>query len=849
MNTRTTLVSMLVAAFALLYIVQQPELRAQMHAKVIKADSLWTAPWNLTGKGFTVGMFEVGGYAEASHQQFTAKRVLLPPLRPHGGTAKHATNVASMLVASGKHGRSQYKGIIHEGKLKSYYVAPDSIEAHMFRRLFALENWSVSNHSYGRNPGWRWQASPATWVWDARPLSASHPDPFGAYMDESRVFDSVTHAANYVLPVVAAGNDKWDGPEVGDTVVVRTDALGWHSKVITALDYRLNGGLRGYDCLSAQASAKNVLTVGALSRADTLVSFSSTGPTNDGRIKPDVVALGDRVLAAGEKDVVNGYTITSGTSFAAPAAAGVAVQLQQLFRRYFAVDPLPSTIKAVIIHTARDIGNVGPDYRHGYGVVDALKAARQLETANNDGAFAVNEFRLKQNINQHFYIKAISANVPIVVTIAWSDPPATVTEGGAVLNLPYSTSTTPKLVHDLDVWIDWKENNLTYFTKPWILDPTRPHLPATRGTNTRDNVEQVVITNPVPGRIYRVNIVTNLPLTTPDQLFSRCISGATLHLPAPESVKAATTPSVDSKGDEAQAFNVNVSWERVPEAANYTLRLRKSGTNAWTTYSNISVNTKLVQGLDLGSYEFQVRAHRGKTVSTWRTISKTFSITPVTPKNLASLNITPTSVRLSWTGDANASSYRVFFSELDANNNLKGNGWPTFNTAATFLVRANLRQDAKYAWSVQSVYSADIKSESANTVAFWTTTNCESYEPNNAIAQAANIETNRNITSRSCTADVSDWYSFVVPGSQRNIKVTLYQQPVPIRLALYRIANGNATLVVESPDNNNGTNTKSLVANGLQAGETYYVRLHNAAGPYSNGQTYSFRVNSRASAW
>jgi len=849
MNTRTTLGSMLVAAIALLFIVQQPELHAQMHARVIKADSLWSAPWILTGKGYTVGMFEVGGYAEASHQQFTTKRVILPPLRPVGGTAKHATNVASMLVASGKHSRTQYKGIIHEGQLKSYYVAPDSIEAHMFKRLFALENWSVSNHSYGRNQGWRWHDSLGMWQWGARPLSASHPDPFGAYMDESRVFDSVTHAANYVLPVVAAGNDKWDGPNIGDSVLFRTDALGWHFKVITASDYRLNGGLRGYDCLSAQASAKNVLTVGALSRADTLASFSNTGPTNDGRIKPDVVALGDRVLAAGESGVTNGYTITSGTSFAAPAAAGVAVQLQQLFRRYFGVDPLPSTIKALIIHTARDIGNTGPDYRHGWGVIDALKAARQLETANNDSVFSVNEFRLKQNNNQHFYIKAVNANTPIVVTIAWSDPAATVTEGGAVLNTTYSTTTTPKLVHDIDLFVDWKENNLSYFSKPWVLDPTRPHLPATRGTNTRDNVEQVVIANPVPGRIYRVNIVTNLPLTTPDQLFSRCISGATLHLPAPESVKAATTPSVDNKGDETQAFNVNVSWERVPEAVTYTLRYRRSGANTWTTLLNIPSNTRLVEGLDIGSYQFQVRAHRAKTVSTWKTTSKTFSVTPVTPKNLASSNITPTSARLSWVGDANASSYRVFFSELDANNNLEGNGWLTFNTAATFLVRANLKQDAKYAWSVQSVYSADIKSESANTVAFWTSTNCESYEPNNAIAQAASIEVNRNITSRSCTDDVSDWYSFVVPGSQRNVKVTLYQQPVPIKLALYRIVNGNATLVVDSPDNNNGTSTKSLVANGLLAGETYYVRLHNQSGPYANGQTYSFRVNTKATAW
>lgn len=843
----TPQILLVVIATSCLCLVQP--LSAQKHAKVVKSDSLWPAPWSLTGKGMTVGMFEVGGYAEASHSQFSSKRVILPKLRPHGGTAQHATNVASMLVASGKNGRTAYKGIIHEGRLQSYYVAPDSNEAHMFRRLFAVERWSVSNHSYGHRPGWLWNKDSESWTLQTNPFTPTHKDPFGAYLDNSRIFDSVTYAANYVLPVVAAGNEKWRGPAVGDSAWVSFANGPWQRVQVRASDYWTNGGLNGYDCLASGPCAKNVLTVGALSQHDTLASFSGTGPTNDGRIKPDVVALGQDVLAAGLNGANNGYTVTSGTSFAAPTVAGVAVQLQQLFKRYFTVDPLPSTIKAVITHTARDIGNPGPDYRHGWGVVDALKAARQLELANNDGAFAVNEFRLKQNINQHFYVKAVDANTPIVVTVAWSDPAAKVTEGGAIVDLIYSTSTTPKLVHDLDVWIDWKENNLTYFTKPWILDPTKPHLPATRGTNTRDNVEQVVITNPVPGRIYRVNIVTNTLLTTPEQLYSRCVSGATLYLPTPESVSVATTPTVEGKGDETQAFNVNVSWPRVPEAAHYTLRVRRSGTNTWTTYDNIQANTRLVNGLDLGSYQFQVRAHRGKTVSAWKTISKTFSITPTTPTNLAATNITPTGVRLSWNGDANASSYRVFFTELDANDKLKGSGWITFNTTSQFLTRANLKQDTKYAWSVQSVYSDDIKSESANTVAFWTTTNCQAYEPNNAIAQAAAIETNRTVTARSCDGDVSDWHSFVVPAQQRNVRVVLYQQPVPVKLALYRLVNGNATLVSESPDNSNDAGFKALVANNLQSGETYYVRFYNQSGPYANGQTYSFRVNTRATAW
>lgn len=822
---------------------------AQTHATKIKADSLWAAPWSLTGKGATVGMFEAGGYAEVSHSQFASKRVALPKLRPHAGTDKHATNVASVLVASGKGGRGAYRGVIHEGKLQSYYAPLDSNQSHMFRRLFAIERWSVSNHSYGAVAGWYWDAPSMRWAFNGRPTSAAVPDPFGAYLDDARIYDSVTFAANYVLPVVAAGNDKWSGPNVGDSVWVRDTNHAWQRAVATAGMYLTNGGLRGYDCMPSDACAKNVLTVGGIDVVDTLRRTSNTGPTNDGRIKPDVVALAQNVHAAGQDGIANSYSSVNGTSFAAPAVAGVAVQLQQLFKRYFVVDALPSTIKAVLCHTARDLGNPGPDYRHGWGLVDALAAARLLETANNDGAFAVNEYRVTPGITQRFFVKAVNANTPIKITIAWSDPPASVTEGGPQAGVAYATSTTPKLIHDLDLSVHWSKNNVNNTARPWVLNPTQPHLPATRGINQRDNVEQVLLVNPDPSVVYEVRVTMNGAVTTPEQLFSRCVSGATLFLPAPDSVNVAATPSVDGKGDEPQAFSVNVSWQRVPEAATYTLRYRRSGTNAWTTHKGITTNSRLVAGLELGTYQFQVQAHRGSTTSAWKTVTRSFTVTPVVPSNLAVSNITPTGARLSWTGDSNASSYRVFMSELDANNQLKGNGWMTFNTSSTTLTRSGLRQDAKYAWSVQSVYSADIKSESASTQSFWTTTTCEAYEPNNAIAQAAAVEVNRTITARSCSNDVSDWYSVVVPAQQRNIRVVLYQQPVPVKLALYRMVNGNASLIAESADNDNGTGMKTLTANGLNAGETMYVRLFNTQGPYANGQTYSFRVNTKSTAW
>ncbi|MBK6419786.1 MAG: S8 family serine peptidase [Ignavibacteria bacterium] len=811
-----------------------------------RADLLWKEPFLATGKGRIVGVFEVGGFANIYHTEFVSKRVTMPINSDSAGFAEHATNVVSVICARGK--KPSAKGMAPESKVQSYYLDQIESEAKVFSKLFTTQKFSVSNHSYGIGYGWRTNST-GKWLWyGANPQQGV--DPFGAYLASSRTFDSVVYASNYVIPVVAAGNERGDVPKKDCTVTIQRPGFAnntyKYDPATSLAIYGPNGGVDGFDVLPPTATAKNVITVGSLKEDNVLSSFSSTGPTNDGRIKPDLVALGEDIVAAGSESNLNGYTTTQGTSFAAPAVAGVIAQLQQYFVRIHGVDMLPSTAKAVLIHTAIDQGPAGPDFKYGWGVIDAESAGYQIKNGFDDGGFSLNEFRLVQNVNQHFYVKAKRADRKLRITIAWSDPPATVTEGGAV-EAAYKTDTMPKLVNDVDMWIDVKANgNVTELHRPWILNFKNPKALATRGRNFRDNVEQVVIDNPVVGKIYRVNVVTNGPLVGGEQLFSRCISNADLYLPPPENITATSSLMHTKEADQPQAFSVNISWQRVPEAAVYKLRYRKVGTALWIIKDDLKTNSTIINGIELATYEIQVMARRGPYTSLYTTIKKTFTVTPKVPTQCVAGKITPTSVTFSWVGDPNAQAYRVIYIPVDGSNTSKQENWSIANAVGTSVKVNGLASDGRYAWAVQSVYADNIKSEYSATQFFTLGNDCNTYESNNAIDMAKPIDVDRVLNARACANDVSDWYSFVVTPDRKNIRVILYQQPIAMKMSLYKRVNGNATLILESPDNADGLKTKYLTKNALDPG-TYYLRVYKAdPGQSAEGAPYPFTVSTKS---
>ena len=155
--------------------------------------------------------------------------------------------------------------------------------------------------------------------------------------------------------------------------------------LVTAMgnEYNYQSGTKITGTLIAPADADSIVSVGAVSSDGTIAGFSSTGPTSDGRIKPEVVAQGVSVYVAGG---TGSYHSADGTSYATPLTAGVAALV-------FSAHPTwtPMQVRNVLMQTAKPLYNIAagmttrPNNFFGWGMVDALKAVQSTTADSNDG--------------------------------------------------------------------------------------------------------------------------------------------------------------------------------------------------------------------------------------------------------------------------------------------------------------------------------------------------------------------------------------------------------------------------------------------------------------------------------
>lgn len=140
------------------------------------------------------------------------------------------------------------------------------------------------------------------------------------------------------------------------------------------------------------ANLPEVITVGSVNRDDSVSSFSSKGPTNDGQMKPDITAVGETVLGAKVPytlDCDNGQALNftryyqeySGTSMATPEVTGVVALMLQ---SNAALKGNPAQVKAILINTARQPLGCPPEgnMAWGHGIVDAYAAVKMAESGN-----------------------------------------------------------------------------------------------------------------------------------------------------------------------------------------------------------------------------------------------------------------------------------------------------------------------------------------------------------------------------------------------------------------------------------------------------------------------------------
>ncbi|MCJ8210376.1 S8 family serine peptidase [Mucilaginibacter sp. RS28] len=452
-----------------------------------------------------------GGAVLANHQEFAGKTVTL---KNNVAADPHSTHVAGTMIAKGVYAPA--KGMAPGANtLLSYDFNNDVTEM-----TTAASGLLLSNHSYGEIAGWDYDDTNSRWQWYGLPGDTVDYN-FGFYDQQAQAWDKIAYTAPYYLIVESSGNSRaYSGPEVGQ------DYWGYKSRTDQTF---VDKGARpanissnnGYDIISDYANAKNILTVGAVNplpfgpsrRSDISIAFfSSWGPTDDGRIKPDICGMGVNVLSTGSTSTTS-YITLSGTSMAAPNVTGSLYLLQEYYSKLNSGAFMKSaTLKGLACATAFDAGNIGPDYIYGWGLLDMQKATQAI--TDNGTKSLIKENTLAQGQTQTFKVVA-SGNGPLISTICWTDPQGTPSADGVI------NDRNPKLVNDLDIRVSDGTNTLM----PWVLNPDKPGLAATNGDNIRDNIEQVYIEGAVPGKTYTIT-VTHKKTLSASQDYSLIVTGA-----------------------------------------------------------------------------------------------------------------------------------------------------------------------------------------------------------------------------------------------------------------------------------------------------------------------------------
>jgi hypothetical protein len=174
---------------------------------------------------------------------------------------------------------------------------------------------------------------------------------------------------------------------------------------------------------------------------------------------------------------------------AAPAVASGMALLVEHYRNVTplaAPDMLPSTLRALLIHTATDIGTPGPDFATGYGLID-------IPAALDNAAYAIESTVENGTTNVH-PVHVAPDSATFAVTLVWND-------------VPGDPAAAYQLVNNLDLDVIAPDGTLY---QPYVLNPAAPDQPAVPGVDALNVVEKVVVTDPVPGtwtvRVHGTNV-------------------------------------------------------------------------------------------------------------------------------------------------------------------------------------------------------------------------------------------------------------------------------------------------------------------------------------------------------
>ena len=563
---------------------------------------------NLIGKNVVVG---VGDNADIStHIDFNGKLISRHPF----GVDSHGTHTSGTTVGGGFL-NPMYHGMAPRAHIVSQWFSDVILNTPTYVTDY---NMVATNNSYYSSAA----GCTGNRVYD---ILSNYED------DQLRNYDEVLH-------VIAAGNDG------GST------CPGYPASFGTVKS--------GWQC------GKNVITVGSIVQSSyTIASYSSRGPLQDGRVKPEIVTSGSGTISTYPN---NTYGSNSGTSMAAPVVTGAIALIQERYRQLHAgANAKAALIKGLMCNTAEDLGNTGPDYTYGFGMLNARKAVEAME-ANQ---YYTSSMVTSQNNPYNITVPSGARRLKVLLT--WTDYPA-------------AANAAVALVNDLDLTVT-EPSSLVHL--PLILNPASVNSNAVEGVDHINNIEQIVIDNPVAGT-YNVNVNGFAIPQGPQTYFLTYqvdMNGITVEYPfGGETLVPTQTETIrwTAYGNETNTLAVEYSsnnggsWNPIGIAA------ASARSMSWTVPSTVSNN-------------YLIRVSRNATALTDQS-DFTFTvlgqpvITPATP-------VIPCEgyVQLNWPAITGATSYDIL--------QLKGDSMDVIaNTASNSFLISGLNSSTEYWFAVSA---------------------------------------------------------------------------------------------------------------------------------------------------